>query len=505
MTFGDEEKEATSVRRLGRDAAIYGVGFVLQRAAGLIMLPIYTRYLVPADYATLHLLQMSLDVAAILLSAGLTAGVLRFASKAEDEREGRAVFVAALWMTTLFNVVGAVALVLAADSLAEHVLHNPGYSDLVLVVAASFVLEPVLMVPTILMQATQRAGLYTVVSAVRLGLQLALNVVFVVFLREGVRGIVLSTLLTYLVLAPVLVIWMIRRTGLPFSRRAAGDLLRFGLPYRITEAGNFVLTYVDRYFLVALHGLAVTGVYSLAYQFGFVLVYLGPTPFLLAWDPQRFRLVKRPKEERDPVYDKGFLYLSVLLLTLAVGISLFVTPTLTVMANPEYHGAAGLVPIVLLAYVFNSWSRVFELSIQVSERTLWATYGTWIAVALIVMLYAILIPPYGALGAALATVLAFACRALVFFLFGQRLWPVAWTFRRHVLLLAGATALVSAYFAVEPEGLTAELLLAGVLTVVWFVFVLFGGPLSSEDRRALGDWLRARLGRGGRTPAEEGR
>lgn len=478
-------EDATSVGRLGRDAVIYGLGFVLSRAAGFIMLPIYTRYLVASDYGTLHLLTMSVDVASILLSSGLTAGVFRFTFKTEDDRERRAVVVAAWWMTFVFNGVGALALLGAAPWIAEVVLENPDYADLVRIVAFNFLLEPCFFVPALLMQVRQRAALYTLASSLRLAIQLGLNILFVVYLEQGVRGIVVGTLIMYLVTTPIMMWWMFRQTGFPLSRKAAWDLVRFGLPYRVTEAGTFTLTYVDRYFLVAAAGLAATGVYSLAYQFGFVLVYLGTHPFMLAWDPQRFQLVTAPREERDRAYNAGFLFLTCLVVTLAVGISLFVTPTLTLMSDPEYHAAAPLVPIILAAYVMQAWSRALEFNIQVSEKTLFTTAGTWIAVAVVVVLYILLIPWLGPLGAALATVIAFAVRVVVFAVFGHYLWPVSYRWFPHLLLVFYGVAAVVPYFLYDPHGFYEEFAIATMLFSAYALLAWRGGVLRPADRAAI--------------------
>ena len=74
------------------------------------------------------------------------------------------------------------------------------------------------------------------------------------------------------------------------------------------------------------------------------------------------------------------LYLSLLLVSVATGIALFVTPVLQVMSDEAFHSAGRLVPVILAAYVMQSWTDVAELGIQVSERTEYATYATWISV-----------------------------------------------------------------------------------------------------------------------------
>jgi hypothetical protein len=82
---------------VAKHSLVYGLGMVISRSVSFIMLPIYTRYLTPADYGVMALVEMTLDVIAILggalrapdgpsvpvfpgLSALLAAGLLRLGS-----------------------------------------------------------------------------------------------------------------------------------------------------------------------------------------------------------------------------------------------------------------------------------------------------------------------------------------------------------------------------------------------------------------------------------------
>ncbi len=488
-----EPAQPVSTSRLSRDTLVYGLGFVLARMGGFIMLPIYTRYLTPENYATLQLLMMSLDVATILLAGGVTAGVSRFYFKRDTERDARAVVVAAWLLMTVFNLVGTAALIIASPLIAERVLADPSADFLVVIIAISYALDPCITLPMLLMEIRQRAGLYTIASLVRLTLQIGLNVLFVVGLEQGVEGILWSTLITYVALAVPLTIWMFARTGFPLARRAFLDLMRFGWPYKLTNAGSFILTYVDRYFLLASHTLFATGVYSLAYQFGFVVSYLSAAPFMLAWNPQRFRLAREPGEVRDAAYNDGFLMFTVLMVTTCVGVSLFVTPTLSIVANPDYHEAALIAPILIAAYAFQGWMQVFEFQIQVSERTHWTTVGTFIGVGAIIALYALLIPPYGGYGAAIATLIAFALRTFAFYIFGQRLWPVAYKLAPHVRIAVYAVLIVTAYYLIGPSEVLAQLALATGLSLVYFALVWWGGVLAAADRARVASMVRRHI------------
>ena len=106
------------------------------------------------------------------------------------------------------------------------------------------------------------------------------------------------------------------------------------------------------------------------------------------------------------------------------------------MTTAEFHSAAYLVPIILLAYVAEAWAEVFRFAFDVTEHTRYSTYATWIVVAVVLVLYMVLIPRYGAYGAAVATVLGFSLRALLVYLWAQRLWPIHYRWRRHLSLVA---------------------------------------------------------------------
>lgn len=482
------------LRRLGKDTAIYGFGTVLSRAASLIMLPVYTRYLTPADYGVLQLLEMTVNVVAILLATGAGAGVMRFYFKYESEAERHSVFSTALVLGSAGKLVGSVIFFWQAPWLAELVLAGPHQADLIRITAMTFVLGGFTGLPMLLMQARRKSVLHSVTSICRLLLQLSLNIYFVVGLNAGVSGILFSSLITTAVAGAVLGTWMLRQTGVRFVGDVARSLIRYGFPYKFTSAGTFIVTFGDRFFLKAYQGLASVGLYGLAYQFGFLLTQLSAGPFLKAWNPQRFELAKAPRAVRDHQYNQGFVILNVAVITLAVAISLFVRPLLMVMSDPAFRSAANLVPIILLAQILAVWTWVVDFGIQVSERTQYVTYATWAGVVVILALYALLIPRFGGYGAAWATVASFAVRCSLSYRFSQQLWPISYRWGPHFRLLAfGVVTVVVHQLLGEGMGFWVEIatglaLLAGYLTLVWV-----GGALERDDQDRVVAAVRDRL------------
>jgi len=255
-----------------------------------------------------------------------------------------------------------------------------------------------------------------------------------------------------------------------------------------TQVATFILTFGDRYFLQRSATTTDVGLYSLAYQFGFLLAMVGFTPFALVWEPARFEIAKRP--DREAVLSRGFIYLNVILMTLAVGIALFVHDALVIMATPQFTSAADIVPIILLAYVLQCWANVHDIGILVREKTEWITAATWIAAGVALGGYALLIPSMRGLGAAIATLIAFAARYVLTYLMSQRLWRVQYQWRPVATLMALSIFIVLAGYALPNGGILASLAERAVLFAVFVAAVWRAGVLSEADRMLVRQLLR---------------
>ncbi len=475
--------DTTSFRRLGRNTALYGAAVVVGRIVGIAMLPFYTRYLSPAQYGLLQLLDISIEITYILFSAGSRSGVQRFYFRAQTERERRAVVFTAYALELSLSTLGTLALVALAVPVHQWVLAGEGAPGFVRIAALNFVLSAVAGVPLLLLQIEQRAAWHSAAVLVKLAIQVTLNVVFLLH-GLGVAAILWSTAIANATIGVALAVYLLSRTGVASNRMILRDLRRFGVPYQITMAGSFILAFGDRFFLQHSHGAAAVGLYGLAYQVGFLFYYLTTSPFLRAWEPQRFELASRPRAERDAQYARGFFYLNLFLLTVAVGIAVFIRPVIGVLTTGPFHDAALLVPLILAAYVVQSWGEVAKFGIDMSERTKLYTYASWSATIVVLVLYAVLIPPLGGYGAALATLLAFLVRFLLAYRWSQQVFPVSYPWARVLRLAAIATLVVLPAVLWPPSGMIGQLALGTVLVAI-FTLTAWMLVLTHDERAAL--------------------
>jgi len=162
------------------------------------------------------------------------------------------------------------------------------------------------------------------------------------------------------------------------------------------------------------------------------------------------------------------------------------------VATPAFLPARDLVPIILIAYVLQSWTMMHNLGIQVRERTEAYTLATWAGAIVALAGYAVLIPRLFELGAALATVASFAVREWAVYALSQRLWPVRYRWGPVIRLLLVATAvcvvgLLLPHLSVWMALSARAPLVAGYLFALWRI-----GVLSDDDRLAIKRFVRSR-------------
>ena len=463
--------------RLGKHTLYYGVGLLVEKVVAFAMLPIYTRYLTPADYGVMQLVGLTLEVVSIVAGARLANGVHRYYHKAEGEADKRAVVSTALILLTVtFGGLG-VACGLLAPHLSMLVIGTTEHTVLFQLASASFGLQGLIIVPFAVLRVREQSRLYTIATIIKLAMQVGMNVYFLAFAHMGAKGIFLSTLIATAVTGTTLSTLVVRQVGLRFWTPAANDLLRYGMPLVGVQVASFFVTFGDRYFLQAHANAAAVGLYSLAYQFGFLVSAIGYQPFATMWEPMRFEVAKRP--DKDRLFARSFVYMNLLLMLVSVATVVYARDVLRVMANPEFHSAADLVPVIVLAYAIQAWFGFLEAGILIRERTAYITLVTWVSAAVALLGYLALIPPWLGWGAAVATVLAFVARLVLTLVISQRLWPVRYEWAPVLRLLLLSLAVGLLVVALPRWSIATSLavrtgVFASYLAAVWYIDVIPG-------------------------------
>lgn len=427
-----------NIHSVAKHSFVYTVAELLKKGVGFFMVPLYTRYLTPADYGLIEVLNLMLDVLGMVVGVRMIAAKTRYYhlyDRVEDKRE---VYTTSLIFAVCMSCAAVALLWGASGSLARLTLGSSDYSACYHLVIVSFAIQNICLIAENDLIIKKQSAFYSGLCIGLMILSLTLNIVFLSVFHLGAWGILWSILITKIVNTAVLPVTL-RGHRIRFSWDKLKKMVRYGLPLVPASLALFAMHYGDRFFLQRFCSLSEVGIYSLGYKFGMIMGVLVTAPFSRAWGTHSFEIAKQPGART--VYSKVLTYFSCLLVTLGLGISIFAEDAIGLLAPPSYAGAAGIIPWIVLAYIFSGLSGFVGLGIMLSFRTKYAAYIDIPIAAFNLILNLLLIRWLGILGAALATLFTFGIKFFVTLVISQRLYPIKFEYRRLLILAAVAFGL----------------------------------------------------------------
>lgn len=488
------------LKSLAKQSGVYGFAGISRKLVSFLLIPLYTRFLTPANYGVLEILHVSAAVLTTVLSCGMGTTIFKFYYDANQETERRITVTTATLFLTALSVVAIGGLYLGVKPLERLLLANGGGGVLVSIVLVTSLLNVATVIPLAILRARRNAVRFAAITLASFVVGTVSIVFFVVVLNLGIKGVLLGNLvlgaITMLLLAPVLFRSLGRRLDL--GRLTA--MLRFGLPLVPSLLAGQMLTLADRYFLRAFSTMEELGLYTLGYKFG-LIISLVAGAFQTAWLPALFSFARRKDAER--VYARVLTYSLAVTVFLGLALSLVSREVIVVMSPPPFYGAYRVVPLIALSYVIHGAYFVIQGGIYLKEKTVYKPFLVGGAALLNLLLNYLLIPPMGMMGAAAATVLSYAALAVATFVIADRLYPVRYEWGRIAKLTVIAAGLYVAGLLIPVESIYVRLALKIALVVLFPLLLYATGFFKGEEmtkfkeigRGALG-WLRARLKRG---------
>jgi O-antigen/teichoic acid export membrane protein len=454
--------------RILKATALYSIATIAPLAVSMLALPLYTRFLTPADYGVLELLDATRIVFSMLIGARFTDALLYFYGRATTDESRRQSVQTVLYGSVLLAIFSAAAGWAVSPIISKTVFHGSvSVLDLRIVFASFGMGLPVEAVFARLKAVDDQTG-YVRAALVRLALTATASIILVVGLRTGVTGVLVSALIANGLMFLSFLRSFPRVSIRGFQYRLLASQLRVGFLMTATGLAAFVINSGDRFFLARSVSLTDIGLYGIAYKCGMVVSvaqsafgqYWGSQIYAIAGDTEglaRFRRI-----HTGIIVGLGYL---------AVAISGSANAIFHIAFPPAYLGAIRYIPWVALIYVIRADADYFRSALYVEGIPGHDTAISLIAGAVCLLSYALLIPRYGVWGAIGATALAFAVSASLARVAAVRKRPYGIEARRSGLAFALAIICCAAVGTISAKGL-AEQCLALALAVCGYPAML---------------------------------
>lgn len=129
------------IKRLIKHTIVYGIGGMLGKFIGFLMIPIYTRFLTTTDYGILELIDVSSYIIFEILVLGISFSILRFYHLYDNQIDKNKVVSTAI----IFSILNSVLIILILSNftreISEIIFKTDRYSYLLKIVLIAILFE----------------------------------------------------------------------------------------------------------------------------------------------------------------------------------------------------------------------------------------------------------------------------------------------------------------------------------------------------------------------------
>ena len=456
------------IGRLAKQSLVYGIGGIVSRFVAIFLLRVYTHYLPPKSYGAVALILATEAVMVILLRAGIQNAFLRFYYLTSDPIKRRTVVRTSFWYTMTAATVGLALGLIFAPEIASFLGLQPGQINLVRAGAVFLWGDMNYQQQTAIFRAEQRSVSYAIASVSNVIITICGPLLLVVGLHKGAIGLIVGNFTGTLCVYTVLLAYRIRLLGFEFDRRLYLAMEHFGLPLLPSALALWATKFSDRFFVNHYLGQTQVGVYSFGVMIASALV-LVITAFQLAWPAFAYSIDDDDEARRTYAY--VLTYFLYFMTWAAVALSLLAPFLAHLLAGkPAFYPGARFVPLLAFGSVIFAGYSVVVISIGRVRKT----GANWIITGLGALadvgLNILLVPRFGAIGAAWSLLGAYGAMFIGMSWHAQRRFYVPYQWRRVVTLLGVGAGLVLAGKALS---VSAPLALALAVAYPALLFVFF--------------------------------
>lgn len=476
------------LKSLAKDTAIYGMSSIVGRFLNYLLVPLYTAVL-PASsggYGVVSNVYAYTALILVLLTFGMETGFFRFANKSDENPEkvytNTLLFVGGL--SLLFVILGMTFLHPIASFL-EYPDHADYVGMMILVVA----LDSFQCVPFSYLRYKKRPIKFAAIKMLNIVGNIGLNLFFLllcpwlyVHAPETVSWFyhpdyqVGYIFVSNLIMSVIQLFFFIPELR-GFSYRADWKLIKrmvaYSFPILIFGLVGILNQTVDKMIYPFLfddrqEGLVQLGIYSATSKVALVMAMFTQA-FRYAYEP--FVFGKNKDADNRKVYAAAMKYFFIFSLLAFLTVMGYMD-LLRFMVARDYWEGLSVVAIVMGAEIFKGIYFNLSFWYKLTDETHWGAYFSLIGCTVILALNVWLVPLYGYIASAWASVAGYGVITLLSYVIGQKKYPVIYPLKDMAVYLVLAAVLFVLSEIVCVQHVILRLLYHTLLILIFVAFII---------------------------------
>lgn len=480
------------LKKLAGQTAIYGLSSIIGRFLNYLLTPLWTGIYSAEQFGIITEMYAYVSFLVVFLTYGMETAYFRFSNKKEEDNPNTfSTVLLSLLTTSLFFIVICYAF---AQPIAEWLMY-PNNKEYIIWFAIIVAADAAASIPLAKLRQQNKALKFAGINMMNVLVNIILNWFFLIYCKGnfdagnhnffvdtfynpkiGVGYVFIANLISSIVKF-ILLIPTAFSVSLGFDKVLFKKMLRYALPLLLVGLAGIINETLDRILLKRIlvgeigltKAMEQVGIYGANYKLSIVIT-LFIQAFRYAAEPFFFSHAKN-SDSRD-VYALVMNYFVIVVSAMFLAVLLYLDILKYFINNKELWEGLKIVPILLMANI--CLGVYFNLSIwyKLSEKT---TFGAGISIfgaAITIVLNLILIPYFGYVGSAWATLICYATMVVISYYYGQKHYPIPYNVKGAIVYVGLALTLffVSVYVKIF-NGNESNYLINSSILVLFFALV----------------------------------
>ena len=468
-------------KKLGLHTLIYGIGQILTQFINFIFIPIYTNpaYLTISENGLREILFSFMKFTEILINIGISTAYLRHFY--DNEKKHNNLFFNSLIIISLnFLLIFSLFYFSKNFILTEFFKNKISFSYISKSIIISY-LNVIIILYLSLLRALEKPFLYISIGLIKLISIGILNIFFLILLKQHLKGFINSYYYSLIIITIIILIFhFLKHHDFNINFNIIKKLVIFAMPIGFINLLNWSIKLSNRLFLNQYFDEKLSGLFGIGSNIGTIIFIAFIAPFAIAWGPYSYKMDK----EKKAIYafPKIFIYVSIILSILSVGLSIFSKEIIKFIIKDNYYlSSYKIVPFITIGYFFLGINYIVSVGINITKKTYLHLPVVITATIINIAGNIILIPKYKIFGAAISFLISYMSFPFVSNFFSQKYYKINynWSILFKILVITICTILLSLIINIKNLLL---LLIIKMIIIIFFCIILYHLFLNAEER-----------------------
>lgn len=486
------------LKKLAGETIWYGVSSILGRIINYFLTPLYTTVFIPNEYGMITELFAYSAFLNILFMYGMETSYFRFASRHKDQ--ANEYFNLAVSSIIISSCIFSGILACFSIPIMKYLGYS-GHEEIIYWFAILITIDSIMAIPFAKLRLEKQAKKFALIKLFNIILVVLFNIFFIIICPDILNGTYLTNLkpviasfyttdfnIKYVFLSTLLgnaifaffLASQFKNFKFLIDFNKFKPIIIYATPLIIMGFLNVINEMLSRILLKELlpdnfypgkSNLAALGIFGACYKIS-TFMALGVQAFKYAAEP--FFFSNSREKNSTQLFSNVMLGFVIFSSLIFLSVSLNLTWLANIFLRKEtYKEALYIVPVLLMAYLMLGIFYNLSIWYKISDKTKYGAIIACIGAFFTITLNYILIPFWGYMGSAIATLATFTSMSVISYFIGQKFFPIPYPIFKIFIYLGVSSILVYLLYPIDYRNFWINFLLKNLGTLAFVIFIYF--------------------------------